>query len=46
MALKKKQGEMLDKYINSKISSVFISVDKRYDSCDFKSNWRKEVAAK
>lgn len=46
MALRKKQGEMVEKFVNSKISTTFISLDGRYDSCDFKGNWKKESIKK
>ncbi|MCW3168041.1 peptidylprolyl isomerase [Chryseobacterium sp. 09-1422] len=46
MALRKKQGEMVEKFVNSKISTTFISLDGRYDTCDFKGNWKKESIKK
>lgn len=46
MALKKKQAEMVDKYITSQISNVFISIDKRYNDCSFNGNWRKDKISK
>ncbi|MDF2553220.1 MAG: peptidylprolyl isomerase [Chryseobacterium sp.] len=46
MALRKKQGEMVEKFVNSKISTTFISIDGRYDNCDFKGNWKKESIKK
>ena len=46
MALRKKQGELVEKYVNSKISTTFISIDKRYDACKFNVNWRKEATTK
>ncbi len=33
---------MVEKFVNSKLPSTFISIDGRYDSCSFKSNWKKE----
>lgn len=41
MALNKKRNEMVEKFVNSKLSTTFISIDGRYDSCNFKANWKK-----
>lgn len=46
MALNKKRNEMIEKYVSSKISNTFISIDGRYDTCDFKGNWKKESIKK
>jgi len=46
MALRKKQAEMVEKYVNSKLSTTFISLDGRYDTCEFKGNWKKESLKK
>ncbi|MBB4805844.1 peptidyl-prolyl cis-trans isomerase SurA [Chryseobacterium defluvii] len=46
MALNKKRDEMVGKFINSKLSTTFISIDSRYDSCQFRSNWKKESLTK
>lgn len=46
MALKRKQNEMVEKFVNSKISTTFISINKRYDSCKFKTNWKKQAVSK
>ena len=46
MALNKKRNEMIEKYVNSKISTTFISIDGRYDTCDFKGNWKKDITKK
>lgn len=43
MALRKKQGEMIEKYVNSKIPTTFISIDGRYNTCDFKGQWNQKV---
>ncbi len=40
IALNKKQNEMVEKFINSKLVTTFISINGRYDSCPFKSNWK------
>ncbi|GAB0155328.1 peptidylprolyl isomerase [Chryseobacterium sp. Alg-005] len=42
MALNKKRNEMVEKFVNSKLPTTFISIDGRYDSCNFKANWKKE----
>lgn len=46
MALRRKQAEMVEKFINSKLPTTFISIDGRYDSCSFKGNWKKESIKK
>ncbi|MDH6252947.1 peptidyl-prolyl cis-trans isomerase SurA [Chryseobacterium sp. H1D6B] len=46
MALNKKKGEMVEKFVNSKLPGTFISIDGRYDSCQFKGNWKKESLKK
>jgi len=46
MALNKKRNEMVEKFINSKLPTTFISIDGRYDSCNFKANWKKESLKK
>lgn len=46
MALNKKKSEMIEKFVNSKLPTTFISIDGRYDSCDFKGNWKKESLKK
>ncbi|TZF95274.1 peptidylprolyl isomerase [Chryseobacterium panacisoli] len=46
MALNKKKSEMVEKFVNSKLPTTFISIDGRYDSCSFKSNWKKQSMAK
>ena len=46
MALNKKKSEMIEKFVNSKLPTTFISIDGRYDSCDFKGNWKKESLEK
>ncbi|WP_417430328.1 peptidylprolyl isomerase [Halpernia sp.] len=44
LALTKKKNEMVEKWINEEIPKTFISLNKRYDDCDFKTNFKKEVA--
>lgn len=46
MALNKKKSEMIEKFVNSKLPTTFISIDGRYDNCDFKGNWKKESLKK
>jgi peptidyl-prolyl cis-trans isomerase SurA len=46
MALNKKKNEMIEKFVNSKLPTTFISIDGRYDSCSFKANWKKESIKK
>lgn len=46
MALNKKKNEMIEKFVNSKLPTTFISIDGRYDSCKFKGNWKKEAMKK
>lgn len=46
MALNKKRNEMVEKFVNSKLPTTFISIDGRYDSCNFKANWKKESIKK
>lgn len=46
MALNKKRNEMVEKFVNSKLPTTFISIDGRYDNCNFKANWKKEAIKK
>lgn len=46
LALNKKRNEMVEKFVNSKLPTTFISIDGRYDSCSFKGNWKKESLKK
>lgn len=46
MALNKKRNEMVEKFVNSKLPTTFISIDGRYDSCSFKGNWKKDSVKK
>ena len=41
MALNKKKNEIVEKWVNAKIPSVFISIDNKYKDCKFHSNWLK-----
>jgi peptidyl-prolyl cis-trans isomerase SurA len=46
LALNKKKNEMVEKWINAEIPKTFISLNKRYDDCNFKTNFKKKVATK
>jgi len=46
MALNKKKSEMVEKFVNSKLPTTFISIDKRYDTCQLKGNWSKDAIKK
>lgn len=46
MALNKRRNEMVEKFVNSKLPTTFISIDGRYDNCDFKANWKKDSLKK
>lgn len=42
IALNNKKNKVVGKWIESEIHNTFISLDKRYQDCDFKSNWLKK----
>ena len=42
IALNKKKSEIVGKWINEGLPDTFISIDKRYDSCTFNSQWKKK----
>lgn len=44
MALNKKKNEIVEKWVNSKIPTTFISIDNKYKDCKFHSNWMKSSA--
>lgn len=46
MALNKRKNEMVEKYVNSKLPTTFISIDGRYDTCAFKGSWKKDSVKK
>ncbi len=46
MALNKKKNEMVEKFVNSKLPTIFMSIDGRYENCNFKANWNKESIKK
>jgi len=39
IALNQKRGEIVEKWIKSKLPDTFISINKRYDKCNFKTTW-------
>ncbi len=43
MALNKKKNEIVEKWVNAKIPSIFISIDNKYKDCKFHSNWQKNT---
>lgn len=43
MALNKKKNEIVEKWVNNKIPSIFISLDNKYKDCKFHSNWLKST---
>nr|WP_228412660.1 peptidylprolyl isomerase [Chryseobacterium sp. SC28] len=43
MALNKKKNEIVEKWVNEKIPSIFISIDDKYKDCKFHSNWLKNT---
>ncbi len=42
-ALNKKRGELVEKYVKEQLPSIFVSINKRYDTCEFNSLLKKEV---
>ena len=44
MALRKKQNDMVEKWVKEKLPDVFISINDRYKDCTFKTDWRKTEA--
>ncbi|MBC7556934.1 MAG: peptidylprolyl isomerase [Chryseobacterium sp.] len=46
LALTKKKNEMVEKWINEEIPKTFISLNKRYDNCNFKTNFKKTTVSK
>lgn len=46
LALNKKKGEMVEKWVNEKLPTTFISIDNRYRDCRFKTNWNKGALTK
>ncbi len=46
LALNKKKNEMVEKWVKEKLPNVFISINDRYKSCVFKTDWRKTADLK
>lgn len=46
MALNKRRNEMVEKFVNSKLPTTFISIDGRYENCAFKATWKKDAIKK
>ena len=46
LALRKKQNEMVDKWVKQQIPNVFISIDNRYSNCNFDPDLKKSVLTK
>lgn len=43
LALNMKRNELVQKWVNEKLPNTFISIDNRYQDCQFKTNWNKEA---
>ncbi len=41
LASNKKKGEVVEKWVSEKLPSTFISINKRYNTCDFFEKWNK-----
>ena len=41
MALRKKQNDMVEKWVKQEIPNTFVSINNRYDNCGFKAKWTK-----
>lgn len=41
LALNQKKNEMLNKWVDEKLPTVFISIDNKYDDCKLKEKWNK-----
>ena len=46
MALNQKKNGIVEKWVNRELPNVFISVDKRYKDCQFKTDWNKQSIGK
>lgn len=46
MALNRKKNEVVEKWVNERLSETFITIDNRYKDCKFKTNWGKEALHK
>lgn len=45
-AVSKKQQELINKWVNKKLSSTFVKIADDLKNCDFKNNWEAKVAKK
>jgi peptidyl-prolyl cis-trans isomerase SurA len=45
-ALEKKKGEALEKWVKENLPDTFISINKRYKDCHFKTDWNKAAIIK
>ena len=46
IALNRKKGELLDKWVKENLPNTFISIDNRYKDCQFKVDWNKAATIK
>lgn len=46
LALNQKKNTLVEKWVNSQLPHVFISIDKRYNDCNFKTDWKKQAIGK
>ena len=46
IALNQKKGNIVDKWIKSKLPDTFISINNRYKDCKFKTDWTRESLMK
>lgn len=42
MALERKKGQLVEKWVKEKLPDTFISINERYNHCAFKNNWDKK----
>ena len=42
MALNKKQGEVVSKWLSDKIKDTYIDIQDQYKDCEFENNWLKK----
>lgn len=41
LALQKKQEEVIEKWVNTKIADTYVKLNKEFKDCNFKNNWNK-----
>ena len=46
IALNNKKNGLVEKWVNQELPKVFISIDKRYNDCQFKTDWKKQSISK